>query len=142
MVTTFLMHVRRSLGDDRGASRGHDLRDLGFGCERGNGEGRRRHAKAGEEGDLVAHDQFLGQPLGVIGNGAVILDDDLDLPAGDSTAVLRLVEPDRRGNLLAGRLLRAGHGQDESDLDGLGSGIAGRKGAERECGKAHHHVSC
>ena len=50
----------------------------------------RRDAEAGEEVDLVVDDQLLREALGVVGHGAVVLDDDLDLLAGDRVAVLRL----------------------------------------------------
>ena len=111
--------VGRLLGDDRGAGRGDDLRHLGFGRERRDRERRRRDAEAGEEVHLVVDDQVLRDALGVVGNGAVILDDEFDLLAGDGVAVLRHEELDGGGFLLAGRLLLAGHRQDEADLDAV-----------------------
>ena len=42
-----------------------------------------------------------------------------DLLAGHHVAVLLLEQPHRRGDLLARRLLLAGHRQDEADLDGV-----------------------
>ena len=61
-------------------------------------------------------------PLGRVGNATVILEDHLDLAAGHRAAVLRLPELDGRVDLLAGRRLLAGHGQDEADLEGRGVG--------------------
>ena len=61
---------------------------LDFGGERRDRERRRRDAEAGEEGHLVVDDQVLRDALGIVGNGAVVLDDELDLLAGDGVAVL------------------------------------------------------
>ncbi len=44
---------------------------------------RRRHAEAREDRDLVVDDQLLRQPLGDVGHAGVVLEDDLDLLAGD-----------------------------------------------------------
>ena len=88
-----------------------------FGRERRDRERRRRHAKAGHERDLLVDDQLLRDALGVVGNRAVILDDEFDLLAGDGVAMLRHVELDGRRFLLAGRLLLARHRQNEADLD-------------------------
>ena len=52
---------------------------------------------------LVAHDQFLREPLGDVGRDAAgILADDLDLLAGDRVAVLLHVELDAVVDLRAG----------------------------------------
>ena len=61
---------------------------LGLGRERRDRERGRRDAEAGDDADLVVDDQLLREALGVVGNRAVILDDDLDLLAGDGVAVL------------------------------------------------------
>jgi hypothetical protein len=53
------------------------------------------------------------RPLRIVGHGTVVLDDHLHLLARDRVAVLLLEKPDRRGDLLARRLLLAGHRQDE-----------------------------
>ena len=50
----------------------------------------RRQAEAGQHGDLVVDDQLLRQPLGDVGHAGVVLEDHLDLLAGDRVAVLRL----------------------------------------------------
>ena len=68
-----------------------------FGGERRDRKRGRRDAEAGDDVDLVVDDQFLRDALGVVGNGAVVLDDDLDLLAGDGVAVLLHVELDGRG---------------------------------------------
>ena len=66
------------------------------------------------------------------GNRGIVPDDDLDLLAGDRVAVLRLVKLDRRGFLLAGGLLLAGHRQNEADFDRVfGECRVGRRQAER-----------
>ncbi len=59
-----------------------------LGRERSNGERRRRHAKAREKRHLVVDDKFLGDALGVVRNGAVVLNDQLDFLAGDGRALL------------------------------------------------------
>ena len=87
--------------------------------ERRHGERGRRDAEAGDEIDLVVDDQFLRDALGVVGHRAVVLEDDLDLLAGDGVAVLLHVELDGVVDLLAGRGLAAGHRQDQADLDGV-----------------------
>ena len=111
--------VGRALGNDRGARRHHDFRNLGLRRQRRRRKGGRRHAEARDEIDLVVDDQFLRQALGVVGNRRVILEDDFDLLAGDGIAVLLHIELDRVVDLLAGRRLAAGHRQDQADLDGL-----------------------
>jgi hypothetical protein len=40
--------------------------------------------------DLVVDDQFLRDALGIVGNRGVVLEDELDLLAGDGVAVLRM----------------------------------------------------
>ena len=92
---------------------------LRLGRQRRRGKRRRGNAEAGDEIDLVVDDQFLREALGVVGNRAVILQDDLDLLAGDGVALLLHVELDRVVDLLAGRRLAAGHRQDQADLHGL-----------------------
>ena len=85
--------------------------------------------------DLVVDDQLLREALGVVGDAGVVLDDELDLLAGDGVAVLLHVELDGRLDLLAGRGLLAGHRQDEADLDRvLRPGRAGQ-GEQRRRGR-------
>ena len=63
----------------------------------------RRQQEAGEDVDLVAHDQLLREPLGDVGRDAAdVLADDLDLLAGDRVAVLLHVELDAVVDLDAG----------------------------------------
>ena len=89
----------------------------------------RRQAEARQHGDLVVDDEFLRQPLGDVGHAGVVLEDHLDLLAGDRGAVARLVELHRGVDLLAGRGLLAGHRQDQADLDGvLREGARGNHG--------------
>ena len=125
--------IGRALGDDRGAGRHHDLRDLALGRQRRRGKGRRGNAEAGDEIDLVVDDQFLREALGIVGDRAVILQDDLDLPAGDGVALLLHVELDRIVDLLAGRRLAAGHRQDQADLHALLSAGRSRCSRDGEC---------
>ena len=62
-----------------------------------------RQREAGEDVDVVAHDQFLREPLGDVGRDAAgVLADDLDLLAGDRVAVLLHVELDAVVHLGAG----------------------------------------
>ena len=68
---------------------------LACGRDLGDGQRVRRQREAGEDVDVVAHDQFLRQPLGDVGRDAAgVLADDLDLLAGDGVAVLLHVELD------------------------------------------------
>src|SRR5439155_3641882 len=83
------------------------------------GEGGRRNTESGDEMDLVVDDQFLREALGVVGNRAVVLEDDLDLLAGDGVALLLHVKLNGVVDLLAGRRLPAGHRQDQADLHGF-----------------------
>ena len=71
------------LGDGRGARRHHDFGHLRLRRERRDGERDRREAEARDEGDLVVDDEFLRNALGHIGRAGVVLDDQLDLLAGD-----------------------------------------------------------
>jgi hypothetical protein len=93
-------------------------------------------ANAVDEIDLLIDDQFLRQPLGVLGHRTVVADDDLDLLAGHVVAVLGHVKPHRRGDLHPGRLLRTGHRQQGADFD-LGLRAACGQ-AERRRGEAGH----
>ncbi len=75
---------------------------------------------------MIVDDQLLRQALGVVGNGAVVLEDDLDLAAGDRVAVLLHIKSHGGVDLLAGRGLAAGHRKNKADLHGLlGRGAAG-----------------
>ena len=75
---------------------------------------------------MIVDDELLGEPLGVVGDAAVIPDDELDLLAGHGVAMLRHVELDCGDDFLPGGADRAGHRHDEADLDGvLGGGAAG-----------------
>ena len=67
------------------------------------------------------------------GDAGVVLDDQLDLAAGDGVAVLRHVELDRGLDLPAGGGRLAGHRQDQADLEGL-AGL--RQGAQGRAGDA------
>ena len=97
--------------------------------QRRGGERGRRDAEAGDDVDLVVDDQLLRDPLGVVRDGAVVLEDDLDLLAGDGVALLLHIELDRVVDLLAGRGLAAGHRQDQADLESI-LGIR-RRGEQR-----------
>ena len=66
------------------------------------------------------------------GTARIVLEDDLDLLAGDRRAVLRLIELHGGVDLLAGRGLLAGHRHDQADLDGVLGG--GRIAEKRACG--------
>src|SRR5882762_2615691 len=111
--------VGRTLGDDRGAGRHHDFRDLRLGRQRRRRQRCGSNAEARDEADLVVDDQFLRETLGIVGNRRVVLQDDFDLLAGDGVALLLHVQLDRIVDLLAGRGLAAGHRQDQADLHAL-----------------------
>jgi hypothetical protein len=131
----------RGFGDRRGARRHHDLGHLGLGGDRRHGERNRGEAKARQHGDLVVDDEFLGEPLGDIGHAGIVLQDHLDLLAGDGGAVARLVELHGGVDLLAGRGLLAGHRQDQADLHGvLGESARGdrtKRGCDQEFASQH-----
>ena len=131
--------VGRALGNDRGARRHHDFRNLGLCRQRCRRECGRRHAEACDEIDLVVDDQFLREALGVVGNRRIILQDDFDLLAGNGVAVLLHIEFDRVVDLLAGRCLATGHRQDQADLDGF-LGVSRRErqhAGDGACGQQH-----
>ena len=89
--------------------------------------------KPGEHVDLVVDHQFLRDPPRRVGNATVVLEDHFDLAARDGRTVLRQPQLDRRVDLLAGRRLLAGHGQDEADLERRAAlGLHGT--GERGCG--------
>ena len=91
-----------ALGADRCSDR--HCRGVGTAApERGDAAGCLVHAlKAGNDRDLVVDDQLLGEPLGIVGHRAVILEDDVDLLPRGAGAVLLLIEPDRGVDLPAG----------------------------------------
>ena len=95
--------------------------------------------KPARNGDLVVDHQLLRQPLGDVGHAGVVLQDDLDLLAGDRRAVARLVELHRRVDLLAGRGLLAGHRQDQADLHRVLR--VGGRGEQRERGDGDDFTS-
>ena len=84
--------------------------------DRRGGQRERREAEAGEHGDLVVDDQLLRDAPGRVGHAGVVLEDQLDLASGDRVAVLRQVEPGAGLDLPAGGGERAGHRQDQADL--------------------------
>jgi hypothetical protein len=63
---------------------------MALGCER-----------RADDRNLVVDDQLLCQALGVVGNTGIILDDEIDLLAGDGVAVLLHVKLDAGLHLLA-----------------------------------------
>ncbi len=131
-------HVGRLGRDDRGGCvhHHHELLRLRRYVGRRHGIGRER--ETGEEIDLVAHHQLLGEPLGDVGGDAAgILADDLDLPAGDRVAVLLHVELDAVVGLGSGIGELARERQDQADLDGL-LGVDRRNAEDRrgEYGKS------
>src|SRR5262249_41016513 len=87
--------------------------------ERGDRKSRGGYAEAGEESDLVVDDEILRDALGVVRHRAVVLDDQLDLLAGNGVAMLCHIKLGGGGLLFAGRLLLARHRQDQPDLDVL-----------------------
>ena len=97
--------------------------------------------KPGEDRDLVVDDQLLRQPLGDVGHAGVVLDDELDLLAGDRVAVLLHVELHGRLDLAAGRGERAGHRQDQADLHGVlresAGGDRAKRGSDQEFTSEH-----
>ena len=122
-------HVGR-LGDDHRRRRVHDDHELlGFGRNIAHRECVRRQKRAGQDVDLVTHDEFLGEALGDVGRDAAdILADDLDLLAGDHVAVFLNVELDAVVELRARIGELTGIGVDDADFHGvLGHGRATQK---------------
>ncbi len=77
-----------------------------------------REREAGKDVGLVAHDEFLRQPLCDIRvRAAGVLADDFDLLAGDSVAVLLHIELDAVIDLRGRVGELAGIGADDADLD-------------------------
>ena len=76
--------------------------------------------KPGEDVGVIAHDQFLRQPLGDVGRDtAGVFADQFDLLAGDSVAVLLHVKLDGVVHLRGGVGELAGIRHDDADLDGV-----------------------
>ena len=128
-------HVRRLGRDDRRRRVHVDHEFLGL---RRDVAGRERigsECKSGEHVDVVAHHEFLREPLGDIRRDAAgVLADEFDLLAGDGVAVLLHVELDAVVHLGGeiGELARVG--QDHADLDRL---LRARRGSgENDCGNA------
>ena len=78
-----------------------------------------RQAKPSHDGDLVLDDQLLSQALSHVRHAGIILDDQLDLLAGNRVALLLHVELGGRLDLPARRRERPGHRQDQTDLERL-----------------------
>jgi hypothetical protein len=113
-----------------------------LGRERTDGHGARGDPRA-DDGDLVVDDQLLRQPFGVVGNAGVILDDEVDLLAGDGGAVLVHVHLDAGLDLLADWGEPAGEWQHHADLHVLSKGAGGRqrRRRERNSNDTQHEVS-
>src|SRR5262249_7632688 len=103
----------------------HHGRDFSFGRDRRHGHRAWRQSGA-EKIHLVIDDQFLRQPLGIVRYALVVFDDELDLLAGDSVAVLRNVELGRVGDLAPDGRRSAGHRDDNADFYGFLRGGAAR----------------
>src|SRR5262249_20464164 len=92
---------------------------------------------------LVVDQKLLRDALGDIGNAAIILDDELDLLAGDGVALLLDVELGACRHLLADGGELAGHRDDQPDFDGLlRSGRPERQGEDargKTCDKSLMH---
>ena len=88
-----------------------------------------------EDVDLVVDDQFLREPPRDVRHGGVVLDDQLDLLAGDRGAVLLLIELHAAHDLLADRGELAGQRLDDADLDGV-------LGRGRACGERSGRDRC
>ena len=87
---------------------------------------------------MVVGDEFLGEPLGDVGRAGVVLEDEIDLLAGDRVAVLRDVKLGAGLLLLAGRGRRAGHRQDQADRHGVVVGARGARDKGRAKRRAQH----
>ena len=140
--------IRRLRRRDRGA-RGQDQRGfLRFCGERRDRERGRRSADA-QHVDLFADDHLLDQPARIIGDAAVIADDQLNLAAGHSVAVLLHIKL-QRGLQLSAPGAEAGAGQWHADADferrvsGRGTGKQSARGGHRHSlkhGSAQHKTS-
>jgi hypothetical protein len=142
-ITTFLLpffaahEIGRALGDDRRAGDHDNGRNLALRHDRRHGERGWRDAGA-DHADLVVDDKLLRETLGVIRHAGVVLDDQLDLLAGNRRPVLRHIELGGRGDLLTYRGEHAGQRHNDADLDGiLGNRRIRRRYAEcgHDCGE-------
>src|SRR5260370_16907529 len=96
---------------------------MGEGGRVGQGAGGNRRA---DDGDLVVDDELLRQPLGVVGNAAIVLDDEVDFLAGNAGAVLVHVHLDAGLDLLADRGESAGQRHHDPALPVLSQTPRGR----------------
>ena len=65
--------------------------------------------------NAIADDELLREPLGIVGHASVVLDQELDVLAGDRCSSLLQEHSDRGIGLPSGRLERTGHRQDCPD---------------------------
>ncbi len=101
----------------RGRCRHDDGWHAGLSGNRADCHGDGGETEATEEGDLVIHNQLLREALGNIGNTLIILDDDFDALASNHVAALGHEGLGAGIELATGGSLRAGHRQDQADLD-------------------------
>ena len=112
--------VGRLRGDRAGRGVHDDHRDLRLGRDRRDRHRVRRQAEAGQELHLVARHQLLRHALGEIGRRAGrVLDDELDLLAGDRVAVRLHVRAHAVRDLTAVGRERPRHLHHDADLDRL-----------------------
>ena len=85
---------------------------------------------------LVVDDHLLDVAAGGVGDAGVVLEDQLDLLAGDHVAVLLDIEPRAGVGLTAGGIeAGAGHGEAHADLDD----VLGARAIGRERGQTGRH---
>src|SRR5690606_8983212 len=108
-------------GDRRGGGVHHHGGHLGLGGDRAHGVGVGAEVQAGQEVDLVAHDQLLGVAARLVGRGpARVALDDLHVPPGDLAAVFLQIELDAAVELATVVGVRARVGRDHADANGVG----------------------
>ena len=110
--------IGRPLGDDERAGQHHDLENLCLGRKRCGGKRRRRDAEARDQLDFVIDDQLLREARGIVGVGAVILNEHFDLALRDDVEILTDIELDRVVELLAGGDLSARRGNYKLERNG------------------------
>src|SRR5262245_14689540 len=113
------------------------MRGLGLGRERTDGHGARGQ-RGPDDCDLVVDEQLLRRLFGVVGNAAIVLDDEIDLPTSDGGAILVHVELDAGQDLLADGCKSAGERQHDTDLHVLSKGSDGRR-SRKIGGRRRHH---
>jgi hypothetical protein len=122
--------IRRTLHRGGGARHQHDRRYPALGGERRDRQRGWRDADP-ENANLLVDDQILGEALCRVRRRRIVLDDELDLAAGDGVAVLLQVDLGTVDRGLSGGVEGARHRPDQAELEDLLGRRRTRQGGER-----------